>query len=288
MLHTHLYKSFLPKTISNSQFIRNIIKYPLFLPLLGASVLFPGFVIAEVQFEPLPYQDPVNGRNNYAYNAAIGKPANDNERQAFIDQIKPLAISAQKNTQIPACAIGGMAALESGYGFTRTAQFANNIFGIKVWIDHEEPNNWQLKGQPDEDDGMVKIINNYGIDENGKVRKECLDQNTEKNINCLVFKEEGRRDNRYRKFPDLAGAINYLAGTTLLKERYKLALDNYLNNRESGMNPTDACKRYIFDIVERKTVNGATYGGYSHIGGVAYLKKVTPILDKWELYKWSE
>lgn len=265
-----------------------MIKYPLFLPLLGASVLFPGFVIAEVQFEPLPYQDPVNGRNSYAYNAAIGKPANDSERQAFIDQIKPLAIAAQKDTQVPACAIGGMAALESGYGFTRTAQFANNIFGIKVWIDHEEPNNWQLEGQPDEDDGKVKIIKNYGIDENGKVRKECLDPNTEKNINCLVFKEEGRRDNRYRKFSDFAGAINYLAGTTLLKKRYKLALDNYLNNRKLGMNPTDACKKYIFDIVEKKVVNEATYGGFSHIGGAAYLRKVTPILDKWELYKWSE
>lgn len=260
-----------------------------FLLLLGVSVLFPRFVIAQVRFEPLPYQDHVNGRNSYAYNAAIGKPENDSERQAFIDKIKPFAIAAQKNTQVPACAIGGMAALESGYGFTQTAYFANNIFGIKVWTKKDAPNTWQLKGQPDEDAGKVKIIKNYGIGDSGKVRKECLYPNLKKeNINCLVFGEEGRKDNRYRKFLDFAAAINYLAGTTLQRDKYKRALNKYLNNRQKGQNATEACKQYIYDIVEKIVVQGKEYGGYSHIGGEAYLRKVTPILDRWELYKWSE
>ncbi|MFM7440564.1 MAG: glucosaminidase domain-containing protein, partial [Snowella sp.] len=100
-----------------------------------------------------------------------------------------------------------MAALESGYGFTRTAQFANNIFGIKEWVNHDTPTSWQLKGQPDEDGGAVKIIKNYGDDR-------------------LVFEENNRRDNRYRKFENFSEAINYLAEITLQRRNYKPALDN--------------------------------------------------------------
>jgi len=268
----------------------------LILFFLGVILfVFPIIVLGqgEPQFQPLPYQDAVNGRNLYAYNAAIGKPANDSERKAFLDRIKPLAISAQETTKVPACAIGGMAILESGYGFTRTAYFANNLFGMKVWNGQDTPNNWQLKGQPDEtDERSVKIIKNHGLSQDNKPRKECLVYDKKRkedvNENCVVFEEKDRKDNRYRKFADYEAVINYFAGEQVQKQRYKRALETYLQNRQAGMAVADACKTYIYDLVETKVINGITYGGYSHIGGKAYLEKVIPILDKWNLYSWSQ
>lgn len=242
-----------------------VIKYFLLIILIGISTIYPRFAASQsaIQFQPLPYEDPIKGRNSYAYNAAIGKPENDDERRAFLNEIKPYAIQAEKNFKIPACAIGTMAALESGFGFTRNAHFAKNIFGIKKPIGKDTDDSWQLKGQPDESwpSCKTKIIDAR----NGKDR--------------LIFDERKRCDNRYVKFNNYQDSINYLAGTTLQKKRYQLALNNYLNNRKSGMNAAKACKTYIFDIVS---------GGFSHIGSRAYLRKATPILNKWNLYEWSQ
>src|SRR5215510_3178585 len=125
------------------------------IALLGISVVLAKLGIAEekLRFPPLPYEDRVHGRNSNAYNPAIGKPANEDERSAFLNKIKPYVLSAQKATQIPACAMGGMAVVESGFGFTRIAHFANNLFGRKVWDRQDTPESWQLKGQPDESQG---------------------------------------------------------------------------------------------------------------------------------------
>lgn len=241
--------------------------------LLGILIIFPKPIMAQMEFPKLPYEDPVNGRNSNAFSSAIGKPANDSERQAFIDQIKPLAIAAQAETKIPACAIGGMAALESGYGFTRIAQFANNIFAIKEWVNHDTPTSWQLKGQPDEDGEAVKIIKNNGDDR-------------------LVFEENNRRDNRYRKFSSFAEAVSYLTKIKLQQENYKPALEHYLKNRQDlatryaddpkqkSTIPVKSCNTYLFEIAE--------IGGYYHCGGYKYLTKIIPIMERWKLYEWSE
>jgi len=54
------------------------------------------------------------------------------ERQDFIDKISPIAKKGEERFKVPAAAIAAMAMQESGYGFTRTALNANNLFGFKV------------------------------------------------------------------------------------------------------------------------------------------------------------
>lgn len=54
------------------------------------------------------------------------------ERKTFIDGIVPLAQKAEERFKVPAAAIAAMAMQESGYGFTRIALNANNLFGFKV------------------------------------------------------------------------------------------------------------------------------------------------------------
>ena len=51
---------------------------------------------------------------------------------AFFTKVSEHAKTAEKQQGVPAAAIAAMSMLESGYGFTRTAQFANNLFGWKA------------------------------------------------------------------------------------------------------------------------------------------------------------
>lgn len=242
-------------------------KHVLAICLLGVSIILPKLGNSEekIRFQPLPFEDRVNGKNTYSYNAAIGKPASDDERTAFVNKVKPDAVSAQRTTKVPACAIGGMSVLESGYGFTRTGYFANNLFGIKKtpWTKQDTPDSWQLKGQPDESQGshcLTKTVHSYGKDR-------------------LIFNEQTRCDNRYRKFNDYGEAIQFLAGTVLQQARYRPALEAYWSDRSSGKSIPDACKQYVCDIVK---------AGFSHIGCPAYLRKIVPVMDRWNSYIWAQ
>jgi hypothetical protein len=53
------------------------------------------------------------------------------EKTAFITQAGKAALKAERTYGIPASAILAMAAVEGGFGYTRTAQYANNSFGYK-------------------------------------------------------------------------------------------------------------------------------------------------------------
>ena len=53
------------------------------------------------------------------------------EKTAFITRAGKAALEAERTYGVPASAILAMAAVEGGYGFTRTAQNANNCFGYK-------------------------------------------------------------------------------------------------------------------------------------------------------------
>ena len=53
------------------------------------------------------------------------------ERQAFIDQVGPLAATAEQAHGVPAAAITAMAIQESGYGWTTLAQQTNDILAWK-------------------------------------------------------------------------------------------------------------------------------------------------------------
>jgi len=82
------------------------------------------------------------------------------EQQAFIEKIVPLAQKAEERFRVPAAAIAAMAMQESGYGYTRTALNAHNLFGFKV------PKNgppggrgkYTLVCQPKEDRGKDYIV----------------------------------------------------------------------------------------------------------------------------------
>lgn len=206
-------------------------------------------------FQPLPYEDGVRGRNSYAYNPAIGHPTY-NEQVNFINNIKNAAISAEVSYGIPASAIIGIACVEGGYGFTRSAYYANNIFGIKVWAQNPV-GGWQLKGQPDENEGRVPVIASYGQDRR-------------------VFKENARYDNWYRRFASRTEAIHYLCD--LIIRKYQPARANYQKRISDGASPQKASKQFCREIANL---------GYNHLGGDYYAGKIGAIMDRWNLYQYD-
>jgi hypothetical protein len=53
------------------------------------------------------------------------------ERAAFIREVSELAVKAEKTHGVPASALAAIAIAESGYGYTRVAIHANNLFAWK-------------------------------------------------------------------------------------------------------------------------------------------------------------
>lgn len=93
------------------------------------------------------------------YDAKPGHPT-PAERRAFLDQIEPLAQEAEKQFHVPAAAIAAMALQESGYGYTRTALNANNLFGYK-WTARGgsgDRGRYTLTCQPASDRGKDYIV----------------------------------------------------------------------------------------------------------------------------------
>ncbi|WP_225223774.1 S-layer homology domain-containing protein [Solibacillus merdavium] len=168
------------------------------------------------------------------------------------------AMKANEKWGIPASAIIGMAIIESGYGTTRIAINANNLFGIKVWGYNPE-NAWQLQGQPDEDYERVPVLADYGED-----RK--------------IYDESKRRDNWYRAFSTYKEAVNYLAGNLLLNQRYLFAKTNYDKRIKKGWSFDRASKEYLYDIAN---------AGYNHLGGDYYRNKGGGVMDEWDLYQYD-
>ena len=205
----------------------------------------------------LPFEDVQAGRNSNAYLPTIS-PTMD-MKKSFVEEISVYAKEANAKWGIPASAIIGMAIIESGYGTTRIATNANNIFGIKVWATNPS-GGWQLKGQPDENNGTVPILANYGKDR-------------------LVYDETKRVDNWYRMFDDYKDAVDYLAGTFLLNKRYGFAKVNYENNLKSGWSYERASKQYIYEIAN---------AGYNHLGGDYYRNIIGNLMTEWDLYKHDE
>lgn len=225
----------------------------IFLMMLG---VFAGTgIVHAALFQPLPYEDGVKGRNSHAYNPAIGHPTY-NEQVSFINSIKNAAISAGSAYAIPASAIIGMACVEGGYGFTRSAYYANNIFGIKVWAKNPQ-GGWQLKGQPDENNGSVPVIASHGRDRS-------------------TFKEEARYDNWYRRFASRKEAIHYLC--KLIVRKYQPAWANYQKRIAAGWSYQNASKQFCWEIADL---------GYNHLGGEYYEGKIGAIMDQWNLYQYD-
>ncbi|MCD8508509.1 MAG: glucosaminidase domain-containing protein [Bacillus sp. (in: Bacteria)] len=206
------------------------------------------------KFFPTPHEHTEEGRNTNVYLPLVEGPT-ENDQRSFIDEVSLHALTAQEKWRIPAAAIIGMAALESGYGTTRIAYYANNLFGIKVWGGNSK-SAWQLQGQPDEDfDQAIPVLADYGEDR-------------------IVFDESARRDNWYRKFDSYGHSVEYLAGTLLVNDRYVFARDSFQQRLEEGWSEKEATKQYLYDIAD---------AGYNHLGGSYYREAVGRLIDQWDL-----
>lgn len=77
------------------------------------------------------------------------------ERAAFVERMKPVATQVAVDLGVPRIAILGMAIQESGYGWTRTALNARNLFGWKYGSSAQAANlaSWRLDCQPESDPG---------------------------------------------------------------------------------------------------------------------------------------
>ena len=237
-----------------AKLIKSLLSLLFFLLVLNSSSL----TTSAKGVNPLPFEDEKSGRNSNAYLSTYEYPSLK-MKEDFINEISTYAMNANEKWGIPASAIIGMAALESGYGTTRIAVNANNLFGIKVW-GYNPKNAWQLKGQPDEDYEPVPVLTDYGQD-----RK--------------IYDESKRRDNWYRAFSTYKEAVDYLAGNLLLNDRYRFAKTNYEERMKKGWSYERASKEYLFDIAN---------AGYIHLGGEYYRNKVGTIMDYLDLYQFDD
>lgn len=206
----------------------------------------------------LPYEDLTSGKNSNAY-LSTASDITEQARIDFVNQITPYAVQVSSKTGVPASAIIGMAIIESGYGTTRIAINANNLFGIKVW-GVNPLNAWQLKGQPSEDYEKIPVLASLSNDQ-------------------IIFDESNRKDNWYRAFTDYEEAINYLAVNLLSNKRYQFAITNYKANLSIGWSKERAVERYLYRIADM---------GYNHLGGEYYQKAVGKIINDWDLTQYDK
>lgn len=82
------------------------------------------------------------------------------EKDAFIAELAPLAVAAEANGGPPAAALLAMSALESGFGWTRIAIYANNLFGWKFVSPQAAHGraSWTLQCQPESDKNKRYIV----------------------------------------------------------------------------------------------------------------------------------
>ncbi len=247
-------------------------------------------------FPPVPEDDPTAGRNTHAYDAAVGHPRDASEKAAFLASVKLAARAMQAKHGAPACVIGGMSAVESGYGFTRIGYEANNLFGLKYWNPSDPAGaragiaTYLLRGQPDEAfDGSVIVTRDLGTD-----RK--------------IFNEARRYDNRYLVFATRESAVTYLVEDRFMGARLAPFLDRYRASVAAGMNVATAARRFLFEIAApvmpgrvtdgagndefyqvARQVNGKTVyggGGYCHLGGTYYRTLIGSAITAHALDSW--
>ncbi|MEA5139298.1 glucosaminidase domain-containing protein [Arcicella rigui] len=210
------------------------------------------------KFKPTPNED-INGRNDNVYSTAIGHP-NADDVNMFFDDVQPIATELARKHNVPASVIMAMAALESGYGFSRNAIFANNLLGIKQWKGNPS-NAYQLKGQPDENDGKVPIIS---VTPTGQ----------------LIFDEDNRPDNWYKRFNSREECLRFLVEEIFLhktgvwKRDYSEITRFYQKQIAAGIEKYSAAYTFCYGIGEY---------GYTHRGGKYYADRVMKIVEKYNL-----
>jgi flagellum-specific peptidoglycan hydrolase FlgJ len=218
----------------------------------------------QLRFLTTPLENEQKGLNDNVYLAATGHPTVA-EEMSFILDIKDEAIRIAHQHKLPASAIMGIAILESGAGYTRTAVYANNIFGLKIWNGASAANAWQLKGQPDEDEGRVKIIKRLPTKQ-------------------FIFEERNRRDNWYQVFASWNESIDFFVNEVILFQTgkwprdYRQVADKYQANINAGLSKKEASLQFLYEIAEN---------GYTSKGPSFYLEKIGPLMEKYNLYQYD-
>jgi hypothetical protein len=214
-------------------------------------------------FSPVPAEDAINGKNDNVYNTATGHPTAA-ESKKFMDEISGDAMELSDQYNVPASVIMAMCALESGYGYSRTAVFANNFFGIKQWNGNSS-NAFQLIGQPDENDGFAKVI-----------RKTESGQ--------LIYDETKRPDNWYKLFRSRRESMEFLVEEVFLhktgqwKKDYSDIVKTYQRNIAAGIEKKEAAYTFIYALGDK---------GYCHKGGKYYFDRMVKVMDRWGLYDYD-
>lgn len=218
----------------------------------------------QLKFLPTPLENAQKGLNENVYLAAVGHPTAVEEMNFILD-IKATAIRLARQYKLPASAIMGIAILESGSGYTRTAVMANNIFGLKIWNGAYAANAWQLKGQPDEDEGRVKILQRLPTKQ-------------------AIFEEKNRRDNWYQVYASWNESVEFFVNEVLLFQTgkwprdYRHISEKYQTNVSAGLSKKEASLQFIYEIAEN---------GYTSKGPSFYLDKISTIMDKYNLYQYD-
>ncbi len=215
-----------------------------------------------LRFPPTPNEDPF-GKNRNIYATAIGHPTAQEARN-FIAEISADAQYLSRKYQIPASIVIAMAALESGYGYSRNAVYANNFLGIKQWKGNIY-NAYQLKGQPDEHEGKVAIIE---ITADGQ----------------YIYDEANRPDNWYKRFNSRYDCLAFLVEeiflhkTGLWKRDYSSIARFYQGQIAEGVDKYSAAYSFVYSIGEK---------GYSHKGGKYYADRIMKLVDQYNLIQYD-
>jgi flagellum-specific peptidoglycan hydrolase FlgJ len=93
------------------------------------------------------------------YDPQPNHPTQD-ERKMFLERMRPIASQVQAELGVPRAGILAMSVQESGYGWTRTAIHANNLFGWKFGKSARAAKlkSWTLECQPPSDPGKAYAI----------------------------------------------------------------------------------------------------------------------------------
>ncbi|HUP94926.1 MAG TPA: glucosaminidase domain-containing protein [Burkholderiales bacterium] len=94
------------------------------------NILVPAMSIWNAAFVALALCLPAASAAGAAWPCNGTKPGHPTpaEREAFIREVSALAVQAEKTHGVPASALAAIAIAESGYGWTRLALEANNLF----------------------------------------------------------------------------------------------------------------------------------------------------------------
>lgn len=217
-------------------------------------------------FSPVPAEDKEKGMNSNAHVPGTPEPS-DVEKQAFIKTITQYAQTAEKQHNVPACVIVGLAIAESQFGRTRIAYYANNLFKLK-YVNRKKGcydgscdnvKTYQLVGQPNEvANYAIMITESFGNDR-------------------FVFDEGRRFGNRYRVFDSYQDSVNFLVTEVWLKDPdYQKVVAQYASNVKS-LGKEAAAKQFVVELVEE---------GFGQAPGSKakdYVQKVHGIMEQWKL-----